>query len=129
MYDYTSNSWLDASEAFSRPGTYEKALLTGPGGARVRVRITPRAAGGLSIDAGSTGDVSVWRALGVNLAVRHLALLKEVLVGREGPVTLEEVAKLLAALDGETARETLEALGPLLPGAGPSLDRGGGALK
>ena len=129
MYDYTSNSWLDASEAFSRPGTYERALLTGPGGVRVRVRIMPRGHGGLSIDAESAGDVSVWRALGVHLAVRHLTLVVEVLAGREGPVALEEVATLLTEIDGVVAREVLEALGPLLPGAGSSLDRRGGAPK
>ena len=83
VYDYASNRWVDAEEAFSRSGTYELAVLSGPGGERVRVRVMPPGPAGLSIDARSAGDLAVWRAIGVDLAARHLQLLRDLLDGRE----------------------------------------------
>lgn len=105
VYEYSSNSWLDAEEAFGTPGAYERAVLTGPGMRPVRVRILPPGAGGLHMDPSSAREVAMWRALGLDLRPRHMDAIAEVLEGRKDPVSLEEVADLLEGRGDDAARE------------------------
>jgi len=121
VYDYGSNTWREGGEAFRTSGTYERAVLTGPGTSPVRVRLMPRGRGMLLLDAASAKDVGVWRALGVDLKGRHLEVIGELLEGHEGSLPVEELARMLASTDDPVAREALEALAPLLPrgGGGP----------
>ena len=117
VYDYASNTWRTGEEAFSTPGTYERAVLTPPGGRPIQVRVLPPSATGLHVDAASAGQLAVWRALGVALQGRHVEALAEALEGRNGPVPLTEVASALEGLDSDAAREALEAIRDAL-GAG-----------
>ncbi len=105
VYEYSSNSWRDAEEAFGTPGVYERAVLTGPGMRPVRVCILPPGAGGLHMDPSSAREVAVWRALGLDLRPRHMDAIAEVLERRKDPVSLEEVAYLLEEGGDEAARE------------------------
>lgn len=114
VYDYSSNTWRDAEEAFSVPGTYERAVLTRPGTRPVRVRVMPPHAGGLSVDPGSAGEMAVWRTLGLDLRSRHLVAIGDVLDGRNGPVPLEEICELLDSEEGDDAREARAAILDLL---------------
>lgn len=118
VYDYTSNSWREGDEAFRVPGTYERAVLQGPGTRPVRVRVLPSGGGGLSMDPASAGEVGTWRALGVELRGRHLELIVSLLEGRTEKVTLQELAGMLRARDDPLAREVLEAISTLLPPGG-----------
>jgi hypothetical protein len=108
VYDYSSNTWRDAEEAFVTPGTYERAVLTGPGMQPVRVRVLPPGKGGLHFDPSSTREVAVWRALGLNLRPRHMDAIAGVLEGRKGPISLEEVVDMLEGRTDEAAREARE---------------------
>ncbi|UCC93147.1 MAG: hypothetical protein JSW25_00265 [Thermoplasmata archaeon] len=121
VYDYSSNTWLEGSEAFSTPGTYERAVLTGPGRRPVRVRVLPAGGDMLQLDAASVRDMGIWRALGVQLQGRHLELLAGLLEGREDRVSLEELAALLRSSDDPLAGQVLEVIAPLLRdgGGGP----------
>ncbi|NIP34665.1 MAG: hypothetical protein GWN18_06955 [Thermoplasmata archaeon] len=121
VYDYTSNSWREGEEAFRAPGTYERAVLQGPGTRPVRVRVLPSGGGGLSMDPASAAEVGTWRALGVELRGRHLELIGSLLEGRSEKVTVEELTALLRASDDPRAGEVLAALSTLLPqgGGGP----------
>ncbi len=118
VYDYTSNTWREAEEAFTTPGTYERAVLTGPDARPIRVRVLPRGGRGLLLEATSAREMSVWRALGIPLQGRHLELVSSLLEDRPGQVSLEELADLLKASDDPIASEVLEVLGPLLPSGG-----------
>jgi hypothetical protein len=118
VYDYTSNAWIEGDASFTRPGTYEFAVLTGPNGRPVRVRVLPPGSHDLQVDPSSAGDVAVWRTMGVSLSAGQLELISLVLQGRMGPVALSELAALLKAEGGILAREVLDALEPLLPGGG-----------
>lgn len=118
VYDYTSNTWREAEEAFTTLGTYERAVLTGPGTRPIRVRVLPRGGGGLLLEAASAREMSVWRALGIPLQGRHLELVSSLLKDRPGQVSLEELADLLKASDDPIASEVLEVLVPLLPSGG-----------
>jgi hypothetical protein len=115
VYDYTSNTWKEAEEAFSTPGTYERAVLTGPGTRPIRVRVLPRGASGLKLEATSAMEMAVWRTLGIGLQGRHLDLISRLLVDHDGPVTIEELAGLLVGSEDPLAKEVLHALAPLLP--------------
>ena len=121
VYDYTSNTWREGDEAFRTPGTYERAVLHGPGSRPVRVRILPTGGGGLALDAASAGEMGVWRALGIDLKGRHLELIGSLVEGREGEVTVEELAALLRASGDPRATEVLDALSPLVPSGGGGL--------
>jgi len=105
VYDYSTNTWRDAEEAFVTPGIYERAVLTGPGTQPVRVRVLPPGKGGLHIDPSSTPEVSVWRALGLNLRPRHMDAIAVVLKGRSDPISLEEIADLLEERNDDASRE------------------------
>ncbi len=118
VYDYSANAWVEGDEAFSRPGTYELAILKGPSGGPVRVRLLPPGSHDLQVDPGSAGDVAVWRLLGVSLSARHLELISLMLEGRSGPVSVAEVADLLRAEGGGLALEAHDAMAPLLRGGG-----------
>lgn len=118
VYDYTSNTWRRGDEAFETPGTYERAVLTGPGLRPVRVRVLPRGGGGLLLDATSAGEIAVWRMLGIPLQGRHLDLISSLLEDSPEKVSLEELADLLRASEDPLAKEVLEALGRLLPSEG-----------
>jgi hypothetical protein len=118
VYDYTSNIWRENDEAFRTPGTYERAVLRGPGPRPIRVRILPTGGRDLSVDAGSATEMAVWRALGVDLKGRHLELIGSLLEGREGEVTLEDLAALLGTSGDSRAGEVLEALSHLVPSGG-----------
>lgn len=118
VYDYTSNTWLQGEEAFVTPGTYERAVLTGPGTRPIRVRVLPTGGGDLALDATSVGEMGVWRALGVDLRGRHLDLLATLLEDRPEKVTLEELVALLRGSGDPLAVEVLEALAPLVPPGG-----------
>jgi hypothetical protein len=120
VYDYTANTWRDGEDAFRVPGTYERAVLTGPGTRPIRVRLVPSGGELLLLDATSARDMGVWRALGVQLLGRHLDLLGELLADRTDRVSVEEIAALLRASDDPLAPRVLEALAPLL-------GRGGGS--
>lgn len=126
VYDYGANRWLEGDAAFSRPGTYEQAVLTGPVGQRVRVRLLPPGSGGLAVDPASAGEVAVWRAMGADLRARHLEVVRGLLEGREGPVPLGELAAMLEADGSEVAREVLAAISGLLPPPA-RVGHGGGA--
>jgi len=118
VYDYTSNTWREGDEAFATPGTYERAVLKGPGMRPIRVSVLPAAGGGLSLDASSVREMGVWRALGIDLKGRHLDLLGSLVEGHTGQVTLEELMDLLRASDDPLASEVLVALAPLVPTGG-----------
>jgi hypothetical protein len=118
VYDYTSNTWREGDEAFTTPGTYERAVLTGPGMRPIRVRVLPTAVGGLSLDAGCVREMGVWRALGIDLKGRHLDLVGSLVEGHSGHVSVEELVELLMASDDPLAREVLVALAPLVPSGG-----------
>lgn len=118
VYDYGSNTWREGEEAFRTPGTYERAVLTGPGTTPVRVRVLPPEGGVLQLDASSALDLGVWRALGVDLKGRHLEVIGELLEGWEGPLPVEELARLLGSSQDPVAMEALEALASLLPRGG-----------
>jgi len=118
VYDYASNTWREAEEAFATPGTYERAVFTGPGTRPIRVRVLPRGGGGILLDATSAREMAVWQTLGIPFQGRHLQLISSVLEDRPGQVSLEEFADLLKASDDPLASEVLEALGPLLPSGG-----------
>lgn len=105
VYDYSSNTWRDAEEAFVTPGTYERAVLTGPGMRPVRVRVLPPGARGLHMDPSSAREVAVWRALGLDLRARHMDAIAKVLKDRKDPISLEEVADLLEGRNDDAARE------------------------
>jgi hypothetical protein len=114
VYDYTANTWREGDEAFQMPGTYERAVLTGPGTRPIRVRVVPSGGDMLQLDAGSAREMSVWRALGVRLHGRHLDLLGQLLEDRTERVSLEELAVLLRESEDPLASQVLEAIGPLL---------------
>ena len=118
VYDYTSNTWREGEEAFRESGTYERAVLRGPGTSPVRVRLVPTGGGDLSMDAASAGEMGTWRALGVERRGRHLQLIASLLEGHGGQVTLEELAVLLSGSSDPLAEEVLDALSPLLPPGG-----------
>jgi hypothetical protein len=126
VYDYTSNSWSPAEEAFARTGTYEMAVLTPPGGRPVLVRVLPPGGSNLTIEVASAGEMGPWRSLGVQFSGRHLELITRLLKGRSGPVTIEELSSLVRNEGSELAMEVLDRLGPLLPGGLPNEGRGGG---
>lgn len=121
VYDYASNTWRNGEVAFSTPGTYERAVLTPPGGRPMQVRVLPPSTIGLYVDAGSAGQVAVWRALGVDLQGRHAEAVAEALEGRSGPVSLADVSEALEGLDGDAAREARKVIRNALGqgGAGP----------
>ena len=118
VYDYTSNTWREGDEAFTVPGTYERAVLTGPGMRPIRVRVLPTTGGGLSLDVTSVKEMGVWRALGIDLLGRHLDLMGSLVEGQTGQVTVEELVDLLSACDDPLAPEVLDALAPLVPSEG-----------
>jgi hypothetical protein len=118
VYDYSSNSWRDAEEAFGTPGTYERAVLTRPGTRPVRVRVLPPGTGGLRVDPSSAHEVAMWRALGLDLRPRHMDAIAEVLEGRRDPVSLEEVADLLEGGSDDAAREARDEILRLLSNGG-----------
>ena len=118
VYDYTSNTWREGKEAFRVPGTYERAVLQGPGTGPIRVRVLPTGGGGLSMDPASAREVGTWRALGVELRGRHLVLLASLLEGHTGPVTVEELVALLRISEDPLAGDVLDALAPLVPSGG-----------
>ncbi len=121
VYDYASNAWRDAEEAFSTTGTYERAVLTRPGTRPIRVRVMPQHTGGLRVDPGSAGEIAVWQTLGLDLRSRHLAAVSKVLEGRRDPVPLEEICGLLEMEEGDDAREARVAIMDLLStGSGSS---------
>jgi hypothetical protein len=120
VYDYTSNTWRDAGEAFSTPGTYERAVLTRPGTRPVRVRVMPPRSEGLRLDPRSAGDMAVWRTLGLDLKNRHLEVIRRVLVGRGEPVPLEELARLLESDPGDDAKDARNVIMGLLSTEGGS---------
>lgn len=118
VYDYTSNKWREGTEAFTVPGTYERAVLTGPGMRPIRVRLLPTAGSGLSLDVTSIKEMGVWRALGIDLQGRHLDLMWSLVEGLTGHVTVKELVILLKACDDPLVPEVLEALAPLVPSEG-----------
>ena len=118
VYDYSSNSWRDAEEAFATPGVYERAVLIGPGMRPVRVRMLPPGTGGLYLDPSSAREVAMWRALGLDLRPRHMDAIAEVLEARGDPVSLVEVANLLEGESGDAAREALDEIHKLLSSEG-----------
>ena len=120
VYDYSSNSWRDAEEAFVTPGVYELAVLTGPGTQPVRVRVIPPGTGGLYLDPSSAREVAMWRALGLDLRPRHMDAIAEVLEGRRDPVSLEEVADLLEGGADDAAREARAEIQRFLSSGGVS---------
>jgi hypothetical protein len=126
VYDYTSNTWMNATEAFGSPGTFEMAVLTPPGGRPIRITLLPPGGSELTIDIESLGDVSLWRSLGIRLDVRHLNLLKELVGSRTEPVSIDELVTLLTTEGSEDARLILEELGRLRPGTSGEEGRGGG---
>jgi hypothetical protein len=79
VYDYTSNVWRDGEEAFREAGTYEKAVLKGPGTRPIRIRVVPTGGGEISMDAASAREMGTWRALGIELKGRHLQLIDSLL--------------------------------------------------
>jgi hypothetical protein len=121
VYDYTSNVWRDGEEAFREAGTYEKAVLKGPGTRPIRIRVVPTGGGEISMDAASAREMGTWRALGIELKGRHLQLIDSLLEAHEGAVTVEELVTLLRDSRDSLADEVLEALSALLPlgGGGP----------
>jgi hypothetical protein len=118
VYDYTANTWRDGEDAFRVSGTYERAVLTGPGARPIRVRVVPKGGSILQLDAGTAREMGVWRALGVRLLGRHVDLLGELLDDRPGQVSLEELAQLLRTSDDPLAAEILEAMAPILRSGG-----------
>lgn len=105
VYDYSSNTWREAEEAFVIPGIYERAVLTGPGMQPVRVRVLPPGKGGLHMDPSSAREVALWRGLGLDLRARHMDAIAKVLKDRKDPISLEEVADLLEGRIDASARE------------------------
>ncbi len=118
VYDYTSNTWREGDDAFCEAGTYERAVLRGPGMSPVRVRVVPTGAGDLSMDVASAREMGTWRALGIELKGRHLLLIASLLEGHGGQVTVEELVVLLRGSSDPLAGEVLAALYPLLPPGG-----------
>jgi hypothetical protein len=116
VYDYTSNSWRDADEAFSTPGTYERAVLARSGQRPIRIRVLPPGPEALRVDPRSAGELAVWRALGLDLRGHHLEAIRRVLVGRRDPVPVQEVGRLLRADGGRDAMEAWGAISGLLSG-------------
>ena len=120
VYDYALNRWFSGEEAIARTGAYELAILSGPGGSHVRVRLLPPGRCSINLEAGSAGDPSVWEAMGVRLRGRELELVMTLLADRMGPVPLRELVALLASRergDGdevETAAAVRRALHHLL---------------
>jgi hypothetical protein len=125
VYDYTSNSWMGAEEAFSRPGTYERAVLTAPGGRPVRVTVLPPGGGGLSVDPASATTVGLWRSLGVSMRASQLELIGRLLAGRTEPINLEDLGALLEGSGEAGAIEARKALDPLLGVTGAMAATGG----
>lgn len=121
VYDYTTNTWREGEDAFREAGTYERAVLKGPGTPPVRVRVLPTGGGDLSMDAVSAREMGTWRALGVDLRGRHLELIASLLGDHGERVTIGELVALLRTSDDPLAGEVLKALSPLVPmeGGGP----------
>ncbi len=132
VYDYPENRWYDGEVAFEREGTYEQAVLIDPRGRRVRVRLSPSGGWGIRLDAASAGEMAVWRAMGMEPRGPALALLRDALQGRTGPVDLEELDSIIAAapLGGEeearVARSLRRALAGLLGERSRDAGEGGG---
>ena len=118
VYDYSSNSWRDAEEAFSTPGIYERAVLIGPGMRPVRICVLPPGTGGLHVDPSSAREVAMWRALGLDLRPRQMDAIAEVLEARKDPVSLLEVANLLEGESGDAARGARDEILRLLSSGG-----------
>lgn len=120
VYDYALNRWFPGEEAFARTGAYELAILSGPEGSHVRVRLLPPGRCSINLEAGSAGDPSVWEAMGVRLRGRELELVMSLLTDRTGPVPLRELVDLLAVREtgdddeAETAAAVRRALLHLL---------------
>ncbi len=104
VYDYSTNTWRDAEEAFVTPGIYERAVLTGPGMQPVRVRVLPPGKGGLHIDPSSVREIATWRTVGIDLRPRYMDAIAKVLEGRKDPISLEEIADLLEGGSDEAAQ-------------------------
>ena len=118
VYDYTSNTWREAADAFRRAGTYENAVMTRAGSKPIRIRLLPSGKGGLMIDVASVGDKALWRSLGVQLGGRHLGLLVRMLEDHSGEIMMEELVALLRTCDDPLASEVIDALGYLVPSEG-----------
>jgi len=118
VYDYTSNTWREAADAFRRAGTYEQAVMTRTGSKPVRIRLLPIGRGGLMIDVASVGDKALWGSLGVQLGGRHLGLLVRMMEDHSGEILLEELVALLRTGDDPLASEVIDALGHLVPSEG-----------